>query len=74
MLSGFQTSMQAATNEFRAIWLFDLYDLPVETKEMRKEYISFHKALLKQGFVMLQYSVYARSEQARKQWKLSEPM
>ncbi len=52
--------MRPDPNEFRAMWLFALYDLPVDTKEMRREYTSFHKALLKKGFVMLQYSVYAR--------------
>lgn len=40
-------------SEFRAMWLFALFDLPVETKELRREYVSFRKALLREGFVML---------------------
>jgi len=42
------------------MWLFALFDLPVETREHRREYVCFRKALLREGFVMLQYSVYAR--------------
>jgi CRISPR-associated protein Cas2 len=42
------------------MWLFALFDLPVETKEHRREYARFRKALLVKGFAMLQYSVYAR--------------
>ena len=42
------------------MWLFALFDLPVDTKEQRREYAQFRKALLRQAFTMLQYSVYAR--------------
>lgn len=42
------------------MWLFALFDLPVDTKEHRREYAQFRKALIRLGFVMLQYSVYAR--------------
>jgi CRISPR-associated protein Cas2 len=42
------------------MWLFALFDLPVDTKDNRREYVQFRKALLKEGFVMLQFSVYAR--------------
>ena len=42
------------------MWLFALFDLPVVTKENRREYTQFRKILLREGFVMLQYSVYAR--------------
>ncbi len=44
----------------RAMWLFAMFDLPVEGKEDRRHYAQFRNALLKQGFMMLQYSVYAR--------------
>ncbi|HPT27604.1 MAG TPA: CRISPR-associated endonuclease Cas2 [Bryobacteraceae bacterium] len=37
-----------------------LFDLPMETKEQRRDYSQFRKLLLKQGFVQLQLSVYAR--------------
>ena len=42
------------------MWLFAMFDLPVETKEQRRDYAQFRKLLLKQGFVQLQLSVYAR--------------
>jgi CRISPR-associated protein Cas2 len=47
-------------SEFRAMWLVAMFDLPVDTKEARREYTRFRKALLREGFLMLQYSVYAR--------------
>lgn len=42
------------------MWLFVLFDLPVDTRTARKAYAQFRKFLLKDGFVQLQYSVYAR--------------
>ena len=45
---------------YKAVWLFALFDLPVDTREARKQYTQFRKALLRDGFTMLQYSVYAR--------------
>lgn len=47
-------------SEYRAVWLFAMFDLPVTSKEARKEYARFRKHLLEQGFTMLQFSVYAR--------------
>ena len=45
---------------YQAMWLFALFDLPVDTPKNRKQYTRFRKVLLKDGFAMLQYSVYAR--------------
>lgn len=42
------------------MWLFVYFDLPTETKEDRRAYALFWKDLLKDGFVMIQYSIYAR--------------
>lgn len=42
------------------MWLFVLFDLPVDTKEARRAYGQFRKFLLKNGYLQLQYSVYAR--------------
>ena len=42
------------------MWLVTMFDLPVDTKDARREYTRFRKALLREGFMMLQYSVYAR--------------
>jgi len=47
-------------SEYKGVWLFALFDLPVDTPEGRRHYSQFRKVLLKQGFTMLQYSVYAR--------------
>lgn len=49
-----------ALSGYRPVWLFALFDLPVATKEARKQYAEFRKALLREGFSMLQFSVYAR--------------
>jgi len=47
-------------SEYKGMWLFVLFDLPVESKSQRRQYARFRVALLKLGFTMLQYSVYAR--------------
>ena len=45
---------------YRSMWLFAMFDLPVDSAEHRREYTRFRATLLKDGFIMLQYSVYAR--------------
>lgn len=45
---------------YRVMWLFAMFDLPVDSKEHRREYAQFRKKLLAAGFTMLQYSVYAK--------------
>lgn len=45
---------------YRCMWLIAMYDLPIETMDNRRDYTRFRKALLKDGFMMLQFSVYAR--------------
>jgi CRISPR-associated protein Cas2 len=47
-------------NAYHIMWIFVFFDLPVTTKLERKEASVFRKRLLKDGFMMLQYSVYAR--------------
>lgn len=42
------------------MWCFVLFDLPVKTKAQRKAATLFRKFLLQDGYVMIQYSVYAR--------------
>jgi len=42
------------------MWLFALFDLPVDSPKARREYTRFRASLLKEGFRMLQFSVYAR--------------
>lgn len=42
------------------MWLFVFFDLPTGTKAERKAAASFRKSLEKDGFTMMQYSVYTR--------------
>ena len=42
------------------MWLMTMFDLPTDTKAARRAYSDFRKALLQDGFSMLQFSVYAR--------------
>lgn len=45
---------------YRSMWLIVFFDLPTTTNEERTQYRLFHHFLLKEGFLRLQYSVYAR--------------
>ena len=51
-------------------WIIAMFDLPVCTKTERKRATSFRKFLLDDGYVMINFSVYARPcmnwEQMRK--------
>lgn len=40
--------------------VFVFFDLPADTASQRKEYRLFRKCLIKEGFLMLQESVYAK--------------
>lgn len=42
------------------MWLFVMFDLPTNTKVERRNATLFRKALEKDGFTMMQYSVYIR--------------
>lgn len=42
------------------MWLFVFFDLPTNTKRERREAQQFRKKLIKDGFTMMQYSVYSR--------------
>ena len=41
-------------------WLMAMFDLPVLLDEERKEATRFRNALLDDGFIMIQYSIYVR--------------
>ena len=45
---------------FRSMWVVAMFDLPTTTKAERKAYQGFRKVLLKDGFLQIQFSVYAR--------------
>lgn len=40
-----------------------MFDLPVETTAQRREYTKFRKYLIKNGFLMMQESIYCRLAQ-----------
>ncbi|MBE7517098.1 MAG: CRISPR-associated endonuclease Cas2 [Chloracidobacterium sp.] len=42
------------------VWMVVMFDLPMETSEERRRYAQFRKVLLRDGFTMLQLSVYGR--------------
>lgn len=43
------------------MWLYVMFDLPTNTKKQRKAAAYFRKGLIKDGFTMLQFSVYIRN-------------
>ena len=48
------------SGEVRFMWLFVFFDLPVGTKTERRNATRFRNFLKDDGFMMLQFSVYAR--------------
>ncbi len=51
---------QERLNAYHIMWVFVFFDLPVVTKKQRRKATLFRKGLEKDGFTMLQYSVYIR--------------
>ena len=47
-------------NAYHIMWLFVMFDLPTQTKKEKHHSALFRKNLEKDGFVMYQFSVYAR--------------
>jgi CRISPR-associated protein Cas2 len=45
---------------YKAMWVLAMFDLPVETPRAKRAYTYFRKELIKDGFTMMQYSVYVR--------------
>lgn len=43
-----------------SMWVIVMFDLPTDTPQDRKQYAEFRKYLLKDGFMMMQFSVYMR--------------
>jgi CRISPR-associated protein Cas2 len=48
------------TEDVRIMWLFVFFDLPVGTKAQRRMATRFRNFLKDDGYMMLQWSVYAR--------------
>lgn len=47
-------------NAYHIMWVFVFFDLPVVTKKQRRKATLFKKIMEKDGFTMMQYSVYTR--------------
>lgn len=48
------------TSGYKSMWMIVMFDLPVGMAEERRSASQFRNLLLKQGFSMLQFSVYGR--------------
>jgi CRISPR-associated protein Cas2 len=47
-------------SKYRMAWVMVFFDLPVGTPEQRRDAANFRKDLVKDGYIMVQFSVYAR--------------
>jgi CRISPR-associated protein Cas2 len=47
-------------SKYRMAWVLVFFDLPVGTSEERRDASNFRRDLLKDGYMMVQFSVYAR--------------
>ena len=47
-------------SEYKGVWLFAMFDLPVVEKVERSRATKFRNTLLQDGFTMMQYSIYTR--------------
>jgi len=54
------TVQHTVLNGYAIMWLYVMFDLPVETRLQRKVAARFRKELIKDGFAMHQFSVYIR--------------
>lgn len=51
--------------DYKIMRVLCMFDLPVETDADKRAYRTFRKNLIREGFVMVQYSVYVRVCQSR---------
>lgn len=49
------------TDKYKMGWLIVAFDLPVGTKEQRRHATQFRDFLMDDGYLMIQFSVYARA-------------
>lgn len=52
-------------SKYQYMWIFAMFDLPIKAEEQKRQYQHFRKALMADGFMMLQFSVYARFCESR---------
>lgn len=46
--------------DYKLMRLLCMFDLPMDTADEKRAYRNFRRDLMKEGFIMIQYSVYAR--------------
>lgn len=46
---------------YRFMWLMVMFDMPTNTKKARKKYRYLRGELLREGYMMMQFSIYIRS-------------
>lgn len=46
--------------KYKVMRMICMFDLPVETEEEKRAYRCFRRDLIREGFAMMQYSVYIR--------------
>ncbi|RXI29053.1 CRISPR-associated endonuclease Cas2 [Arcobacter defluvii] len=46
---------------YRFMWLMIMFDMPTDTKKAKKKYRYLRTKLLKEGYIMMQFSIYIRS-------------
>ncbi len=51
---------QTRLNKYRVMWAIVFFDLPVTTSEDARAAQHFRSCLIKDGFLMMQYSIYYR--------------
>lgn len=59
-------------NQYRLMWIYVFFDLPVENKKEVRVANKFRKFLLDDGFIMFQFSIYIRSCASRENAKVHE--
>ena len=52
--------MKRKVMKYKIMRMICMFDLPIETDVEKRAYRIFRKNLIKEGFVMMQYSIYVR--------------
>lgn len=45
---------------YRFMWVIAMFDLPTDSPKSRRDYSRFRKRIMRDGFAMMQFSVYVR--------------
>lgn len=46
---------------YRFMWLMVMFDMPTDTKKAKRKYRYLREKLIKEGYLMMQYSIYIKS-------------